>query len=87
MPKKKSIEKDTSVVMHQKDKAPKKEFPKDGLVKLQEVLEFVSMSKSTWYGLIEENIAPKQLKIKNMSRWDAKEIRKWKKNLRINNDH
>jgi prophage regulatory protein len=53
-----------------------KQLPEEGFVKLKDVLEVYTVSKSTWYRGIEEGEYPKPVKIsKGRVGWKVADIR------------
>jgi len=50
-------------------------LPEDGLLKANDVIEFIRVGKSTWFTWVREGIAPQPVKIGCNTFWRAREIR------------
>ncbi|WP_217639033.1 helix-turn-helix transcriptional regulator [Syntrophus gentianae] len=60
----------------QKENVPLNSLPETGLLRLPRVLMFIEVSKSTWWGMIRQGMAPKPIKLsKRCSAWRAEDIR------------
>jgi len=60
------------------------ELPREGYVRLKQVLTVIPVSKSTWYRGIESGIYPKPVKLgKRSVGWDVIEIRRCMKGLNL----
>ena len=58
------------------------ELPREGYVKLRQVLTVIPVSKSSWYRGIESGIYPKPVKLgKRSVGWDVIEVRRCMKDL------
>ncbi len=55
---------------------PKREFPKTGLVRLNEVLEFLQICRTAWYDGMKAGIFPQPIRGlgKRSPRWLAEDI-------------
>ena len=52
-------------------------LPEDGYLRIRQVLQFIPVSKSTWWAGVSEGRYPKPVKLRpNMTAWSAKKIRK-----------
>jgi len=57
--------------------APALPLPEDGLLRVDDVLQFVRVSKTTWFGWVRSGVAPRPIKIGGSTFWRAKTLRRW----------
>ena len=64
--------------MRAKQKAKERGFtdlPRSGLLKVEDVLRFVPVSRATWYRGVASGIFPEPVRIGALTFWDARDIR------------
>ena len=53
----------------------KNQFPKEGLVAIPPILEFLNIGKTCWWQGVKDGRFPKPIKLGKSSRWRAAQIR------------
>ena len=61
-------------------------LPEEGLLRVKDVLKYISVSRATWLSWVKTGLAPASIKIGCNTFWDAQEVRQFIKQQREQRD-